>query len=412
MLKIEKIKNLNEIIFVWYIFSFLTFLPISKFVGINAYRAIFVINVLAIFVISVLKNKNILLKKDIVLLVITLIPFIIDFFFRKNQHTIEIYYNFIKKCYIPCYLFNRTSSIKAIIKYLAFFSKITIMVYLWDPLFNYYFSDTYMGYGGVMILPSFIAIYINYFINKKKIDIIFLIFSFLAIFIYGNRSCLLSIILMFILTSKLLLRSIKRLRKSKVWNDKLKNINKYLIVMTCVVVILVVIFLVATNINKDNSIFSKSYSLKKYEQLLSGQFETIFSGRTKLYLKAIDIIKNTASSNIWNLFLGNGTGYFMSVNDGVYTHSIIFDLIIEYGIVGFVIYFCTFIYCLIKWIKNSKKEKFLFGVYLLCLSFPKVLLSSSFQKETYLCLFILFVISYFSKDNQIKTNMIGEKDEI
>ena len=418
MIAIQKIKeliknkeNLNEFIFVWYIFSFFIFLPISKF-SIEIYRIVFIINTAVIFIMSYIKTGKILLKKDIILLFIVIGIFIIDFFFRKNEYTIQIYYEFIKRCYIPCYFFNRTTSIKSIMKYLSNISKIIILFYIWDPLLNYYFTGIYMGYGMSIMLPAFISIYTYCFIKKDKWDIIFLIFSFLAIFIFGNRTCLLAILFMIALSSPLLLRDFKRIIYN-IRKKQHKKTNKYCVILSCFIIVVVFAYFCPApentcianfkkwinNISTGNGSFLKSYSLGKYEQMMEGNYSNLISKRTIIYPKAIELIKNDFYNNLDKLILGNGTGYFMSINEGVYSHSILFDLIIEYGIIGIGLFGSIFIYCLIKWIKKAKKENFLFGIFLLCLAFPKLLLSSYFQKETYLWLFLIWVISQYANNN-------------
>lgn len=467
VLNIKKCK-INELLFAWYIYSFVFLTPISIMFGVNAYRACFIMNLILVFIFSFIQTKKIILKRDFVLLLIATIIFLIDFIFRRNLYVVEIYSEFIKMCFIPCYLFNRTSNIKYIMKYLSNFSKVAIIFFIFDPLFDYHFSSTYMGYGFTIAVPAFLAIYAFNFINHNKINLIFLILALVSAIIYGNRTCLLSIIFMIILTSKLILNEFKR-RKI------IRNINIISIIKKTALIIIVfalsfginylIVYTSKTSVkevftnmktkvisyfnqvesddytsekgnvtkynnvlidkesnnkiveektnnnqnnkegnkkttesksnNKEEILVSKSYSLKKYEQAISGKYNTILSGREKIYEEAINLMKN---EKVLNLFIGNGAGYFRTLNSkGTYSHSIIFDLIIEYGLIGLFAFSILGMYCLIVFFRKVKKEKFLFASYLLCLAFPKLLLSLYFQKDTYLWLFIIYIMTFALK---------------
>lgn len=475
ILNIKKCK-INELLFAWYISSSAFLVPISIMFGVNIYRFCFAINLIIIFIISMIKNKKIILKQDFILLLIVTVIFLIDFIFRRNGYVLKTYFEFIKMCFIPCYLFNRTSNIKYIMKYLANFSKVAIILFIFDPLFDYYFSSTYMGYGST-ILPAFFAIYIFNFINHNKTNFIFIILALVFTIIYGNRACLLSIIFIIILTSGFIFNDLKK--RKIIRNINIINTAKRTFLITIVFVLSFGInyLIVYTskndvreifnnmkdqvashfsqvktdgttnkivndnnvkNPNKDsnNEIINKkidnngsrkesidnkngnttidkkvnkkttenksndkekildsnSYSLKKYEEAISGKYNTILAGRGKIYEEAINVIKN---EKIFNLFAGNGTGYFRTLNSkGAYSHSIIFDLIIEYGLIGLFAFSILGIYCLTIFFRKVKREKFLFASYLLCLAFPKLLLSLYFQKDTYLWVFIIYMMTF------------------
>lgn len=409
--KIEKIKNLNEIIFTYYMFSMVAFWPVGIWGGEIPYRIFFILNTLVLFVFSLIKNKKVLIKKDIILLIIVSGIGIIDIFFRKNNYTIMTYIKFFQDCYIPCYLFNRTNNIKNIIKYMAIFSKIIIIAYIFDPFFGYYFSGTYMAYGYSIMLASVFSIYIYYLIRKNNTDIIFLILGFIAIFIYGNRACVLSMFFMFILTYKLL---IKRLGIGirKIGKKRSEFLKKTSIIFGIFIISFVVNYALIIQIPRllENGNLSticfESYSVRRYKETIEGIGGDITSGRLAIYSKAVGIIKDTYTRGIETLLFGNGTGYFRNINEGIYTHSIIFDLLIEYGIFGTILFIGLLLYCVFIWLKNSKTYKFLFGAYLIGLVFPKLLLSSYFQTEGCLFLFIIFVTSNYAIKSKDKKKII------
>ena len=144
----------------------------------------------------------------------------------------------------------------------------------------------------------------------------------------------------------------------------------------------------------------RSYSFDKYFQVLTGKTDRILSGRIKIYKDVFTVIERDILSSPISLIFGRGTGYFMSLYKGVYTHCIFFDLFIEYGIIGSLIFLSLLVYCIFKFAKLYKKDKniYLLGVYFLTIAFPKLLLSSHFQKEIKLFLFIFLILSIYPID--------------
>lgn len=431
MFKIKQIidnkRNLNEFIFAWYMFSYLIFLPLSILLGENVYRVFYYTNLLFLVTVSIYKNRKILKKNDIFLIGIGLCIYITDVCFRYNDYTNKIFFNFFKMICIPCYFFNRITNVKALINYMANLSQIAFVFYFFDPFFKYQFHLTYMQYGVYVTLPTFCLTYINHFIKRKNTDILFLVLSFFSILVYSGRTCILSVLLLLTLTYKFIFKDIIKIKKKH-------KLNKSLIIKNgTIIVLLLITFSINLGLNKiiknkENDINNEtksiknsenkqnavgySYSLKKYEQMISGQYNTILSGRQNIYTKAIEIIKDTFLNSKIKFILGNGTGYFWSANKGVYTHCIIFDLIIEYGFLGFSLFVAIGIYCFIKWIKRTNRHTYLLGAYFFSFAIPRALLSSYFQIELYLWLFIIYAMSNFfyqesrKKRDKIKIKMI------
>lgn len=440
---IEEKDNINEIIFCWCICLVIWGLPVSVLFGAKIHFLFFIINLMIMLVVSWIKNKKILIKKDIIPLVPTVIMFLIDFLFRKNDYTFSTYYIFIRKCYIPYYFFNRTKNIKEMFKYFALFSRVSIIIFLFDAIFNYHFTNNYMTYGFTIMLPAFFSIYMYHFIQKKETDFLYLIISFLGIFIYSNRTCMLSVICLLIFSSKMAIRELKNKREES--HDKARKTILYkngIVILLLIISFSVNYAIMYIEINSEEIVaefqetiqnmkkhkqktenkgdkLSKSimtfnsYSLTKYKEATEGKKNTILSGRGKIYKKAISIIKNDVFSNPLSFLFGNGTGYFRSLNDGIYTHNILFDFIIEYGFCGFLFGVILIVCCAIKLFKNYKdKENYMFGIYWIFLAFPRLLLSLYFQEETTIWIFITFILTCYPIKLKKYLEKINSKENI
>ena len=441
---IEEKDNINEIIFCWCICLVIWGLPVGVLLGTKIHFLFFVINLMIMLAVSWIKNRKILMKKDIIPLAPVVIIFLIDFLFRKNSYTFSTYYIFIRKCYIPYYFFNRTKNIKEMFKYFALFSKVSIIIFLFDAILDYHFTSNYMTYGFTIMLPAFFSIYMYHFIEKKETDLLYLIICLLGIFIYSNRTCMLSVICIFIFSSKMVIMELKNRHEEINENSKKTKYYKNGLVILLLIISFTVNYSImyieknhevivaqiheslqnmkkvktkdektvenevrndnidkSVNENKssksgDSIMTFNSYSLTKYKEATEGKKNTILSGRGKIYKKAISVIKDTVFSSCWAFLFGNGTGYFRSCNDGIYTHNMLLDFIIEYGLCGFLFGVTVIAYCVVQLFKHYKdKEYYMFGIYWLFLAFPRLLLSLYFQEETTIWIFIAFILTCY-----------------
>ncbi len=482
---ISKIRFLSwmireyELCFGLYFFLPFLFLPISVILGETFYKIVFVvINAFFVFI-SILKSKKLFIKRDLIAIGIFIFFFAIDFLFRKNTLTLSIYFA-LAKVVLGCYYFNRITDYKKALKYLSVISKIVLAMFLFDPMLDYYFTTNYMGYGSVM-LPSFIAIYVYHILEKKDLDILLLIVSFVFIFVCANRTCLLAIGFLVLLTFRIILKDIKKNKRAFCFNSYFNKskLSRLLIFIIIFGISFGVNYMVSKNVkkalmpepvdvlkqseiddnnelNNDNGIGnnssnsdtvtsndnisnsdtvtsndnisnqeinnneqfegptktkknSYSYSIDKYKQILKGDFSRLLSGRIPIYKKAISVIKNDVLNNPINLLFGRGIGYFMFVNEGVYSHLIFFDIFIEFGALGLVSFLIILGLCLYKYKKCYKdyKIEYLILTFCLVIVFPKLLLSSYFTKELTLFIFIYFIfflypITFRKRKKEIK----------
>lgn len=128
-------------------------------------------------------------------------------------------------------------------------------------------------------------------------------------------------------------------------------------------------------------------------QISSGD---ITSGRTILYDTAKDIIVNKP-------LLGNGVGYYESLNSGMYTHNIILDLLASIGIIGTVIVIGIIISGLVLVFREDISDKYKqIIIFLFSLSIPRLMISSTIWENHIFWMYIMYIIMYiFNKQKNI-----------
>lgn len=195
-----------------------------------------------------------------------------SFFFSKNIQTLDnsiFYFRFFIFSIIFYYLIIIDKSILSTLYYVIFF---TVIILTSDLIFQYIFRENIIGYPIVdnarmtsffkdeKIAGSFLSklfpvyLYLNFFLNKKNIDlIIFFIFTTIGIILSGEKTALLIFIMTIIILSFLV--------KSK---DK-KGIIKFSIIT---ILILVIITFYDANYKKKFAEILNTISIKENKILI------------------------------------------------------------------------------------------------------------------------------------------------
>ena len=375
-------ENLNEILMVYYIFSYILLariIPNYTTISTN----VLLINVIMVLLISVIYNRKRLkfTVQEIILYLIIILYAVIDYNFRFNEFTIQTYTYMIIFAMIPIFLFARIEKIEKFFTVYSFFSVIIALLFILDPFQEYKYSGDYMGFGYSVMMLAYIGLYIL-IRNKKSIclKILWIIVS-IEILIFANKGAIFSIVL-FTLLYEILIKK-----------NTLKNI--LIIIIGCILFVSSnFIIEVIYELTIDNGI--NSYSIKTLYQM-SNKTSTGLSGREDIWKKAISELDE-------HILLGNGAGYYRTTNNGSYSHNLVFDILIEYGIIIFIILSIIILKGILK-LKKAEGENRLVGLIFLSMWFPKLFFSSYFQSEIGLWLFIIWALL---KDKSIAK---GIKDE-
>lgn len=374
-------ENFNEILLAYYIFSYVLLKRIIPNYE-NVSTLILTINVVFVLSSSLLYNKfkvKFSIKELIIYLVIILYA-LIDYNFRSNEFTTEIYTYMIIFAIIPIFLYMRIKKLDVFINSFAFFSAIVALLYLLDPFQNYEYSGDYMTFGYSIMMLAYIGLYTK-IRQKKSILLTLLCILVLAeIVIFANKGAILSVALYTLLYELLINKN---------------TMKKFLLIIVGMMILLsftTIVEKVYEFANKNNI---DSYSIVTLYQVVKGNSSGL-SGREEIWVKAEEELEK-------NILLGNGAGYYRTTNNGIYSHNLVFDVLIEYGIIIFIIMFVVILKGVWK-ISNVKGKNRLISIIFLAMWFPKLFFSSYFQSEMGFWLFIIWALL----DEKV---LIGEENE-
>ncbi len=380
MIKIK--EKLNEILLAYYIFSYVLLkriIPNYSEISTN----VLLINVIVILITSLIYNKLKIkfMVKEIIIYLVIIFYALLDYNFRPNIYTVQTYSYMIIFAIIPIFLYLRIDNLQSFFSSYSFFSIVIAILFILDPFYNYKYSGDYMGFGYNTMILVYIGLYIKIRENKSGMLLkALLVIVFVELLIFSNKGAILSAILFTLLY--------------ELW---IKGSTKKKIVMISIGVILVLgfntIIEVAYNIAVNNNI--NSYSIRSLQQVVDKTASGL-SGRENIWKEAQIQIEN-------NLVFGNGAGYYRTTNnEGMYTHNIVYDVLIEYGIVMFAILTILVLKGIMK-IRKERGEERLVGIIFLIMWFPKLFFSSYLQAEIGFWLFLIWGIVNRRKDNIERT---------
>ena len=358
-----------ELIFLVYFwgFAFLRPLIITFPEYSTAILILFAFSLLSISFLMTTRRKVIIKNYALIMLVLSVIFF--DVMFRMNSYTLNYLYDFVIYGIIPIHLISQISSFERVVNQFSIFSSVMFIIFASDPIFDYRVFNDYMNYGFLFALPSYMGIHIGRKYLGHKWMFILEIISLFCLVIFSNRSVLLSLFL-FIVTLEII--------HVKITAKKLARI-----VLSSFVVVFPLIYI--EQITNWLSIKLSNYGIYSYSILhidyffRSNNIDKLFSGRLSIWENAKILIAD-------NLLFGSGTGVFQAIN-GVYTHNLYYDLMVQYGIIGLLFYGFLILISGYK-VFSLNGNKRLFGVIFLFLWFPKLFLSVYFYKDISFWIFL------------------------
>lgn len=328
------------------------FTPIfnSQFI---VYFFLFIIFLLYLFVTRFKINKKIY-----IFLIFLILFIILDFILRGSSF--EFYLNFLSTFLIismPAILIFSNEFNKYFFKYLNKYNYFAFIMIVLNILINSREDYLRLGYALSLVV---IVLLSDLFNKKKLIDLVFFSLGFLIMIFIGARGTFLvlfiSIILLFI---------------SRTYVLKKSRLIRLMIVS---LFLLPLIFLDVASLL--NTFFQNSRITYYINILFSGNYDIFFGARQEIYLQSIEYF-------IQSPIFGNGLEFFVlnsSTQRITYIHNIFFQILVEFGIVGF-IFLILFLLRFLKTVKNLIKkdyQKHTFVLLLFSLSIGRLLVSSDF----------------------------------
>ncbi|MED4694902.1 O-antigen ligase family protein [Peribacillus frigoritolerans] len=389
----KKKLDANEFLFVTYIWMFTFLKPILQEYS-NYSFFILIITTIIILSISIIKNGARIGIKYILFLVIVELNILIDILWRINDYSFSIQSNIIIFGLISVYLFSKIKDYNKVLYYYCFYSIVAFLLFFSDPFFNYKVFQDYLGFGYYIIVPS----YIGFFILRKKFKLKYFIpleiFCLIEALLFSNRGTTFCI-LFFLILYELLINRVNY-----------KQFIKYIFIF------IIISFIISNLSTIANNLYSyilkngySSYSLHRMIEFLNGQdTDDFLSGRDYLWENAVLMIKQ-------NPLVGSGLGAFESIYGG-YTHNFILDLLINFGLIGFLFILFLILKSIFNIFKcqNTSEKILMLSIFSICI--PKLLLSSAYYSDFYFWIILYYSLKGIPKKFQIIdiNNLSGKKN--
>lgn len=346
---------------------------------------ILLVSVLVCFTIQTIYNykhdkSGIPLSYIILLLGITSL-LSLDIIFRYNENTLSYFYSFLVYAVIPLYFLSNVKNYAAVLFYYSIIASIVAILYFRDPIIGYKISGDYMQFGFSVMLPAFTGLCILSFYFKKRILILAVLIIFIYSFIFCNKGVIITqlIILVFYIVYD---------------SNRFKFKRLLLVVATLWLLLLLAEPILEYGFHILNFFGGESsYSLNTILKIINGDGDSIFNVRLSIWNDAITLI-------LQKPWFGWGVGWFEKIYPSQpYPHNFILQIFVEYGIVGFSIFFIFFllsIYVTFKVVKSNEKKVFLITMLLTWI--VPLCISLSYWNVSSFWVYILVTMSCFKRN--------------
>lgn len=254
------------------------------------------------------------------------------------------------------------------------------------PFTSLYMEEVnYMRFG-YAILPSVIFSFLFLFRETKfkKINIVLFLLSLTELLIFGARGAMLT----FLLFAFIYLIFISDISKK----------SKSFICLFIVLVFISLKFVFEYLIEKLTDFGLYSYALTKYLNIFNGDsLASTSSGRDDIYQLAINRIEESVwiGSPLNTCYIDTGSTYY---------HNVVLDVLVNFGIIGFLFFLFFLFYNIFKVIRSDdKKRKIVFFV-LIMVSMGRLFVSSSFWQRPEFWMFVGYCVNY--NYEKFKSNFI------
>lgn len=245
-----------------------------------------------------------------------IILFLADISIRPNDEIASIFYSFIVYGALTMFFCVRVSDYTRFLKSYCFISFLCGLIMLIDPLQDYKWSNTYMEFGFVSMLPAFAASTVLYTVFKLKKYIIFMLLFFVELVIFANKGSIVTALILLIV-GMFFFR-----------NNNRFSIKQF-VVLTIILILLFSLYLdillfffdIADRLGFD------SYSLKTISLVVDNVSDN------SVYDTRFDIWRHALTLYNENPIMGNGIGSFRARNEG-YEHNVFIEILNSWGIIG------------------------------------------------------------------------------
>jgi O-antigen ligase len=333
-----KLERFNQFLLAFY----LGYLGISKyFISIfpeYSFLVLLVPTIVVVLLSCILNIRSSILKRyPLILMVGVILLILIYLAFSSTSASFTYSYYFLIYGAVPLFLLFRISKLDVFFKYFAYFGLAIVLLVGGDPLNDYLMTGDYMGYGYLVMLPAFAALFIGRKYYKMWWLLPLELVALILIILYANQGAILSAFSL-ILFSILLI-------------DKPSRRQKFIYVMGIALAVLLVLQakpVLEWGIDLAKTNGQSSYALEKAYKVLDGDADGL-SGRSEHWDNALVMIAEKP-------VLGHGIGAFESKH-GIYAHNLLLEITVSFGVVGLIMFLCYIAFYIRKMLISERKSR-------------------------------------------------------
>lgn len=356
-------ENISEFLFSLFLLMFSLVKPITQPTGYNG----IILFCLSLLCLLVLTNHN--LKRRISgnykflfrILSIALFLFLLDAVGRYSDSLFEHVYNFCLYAVLPIAFLSNVRNFVAVLWYYSIFSIANGFIYLFDPLLEYSISGGYMPFGFNVMLPAIAGCSLLFFYFQKKFALLLMLFFLLFSFIFSNKGATLTAILIVAMSYIYIPYGGKKSKKRLVL-----SLFALSLLVIMIIPLLELGWAVASHLGIDNS-----YALTTTSMISEGLGDNVYSERYKVWDDAIRMFNDSP-------LIGHGVGHFLEYSEQPYPHNFLLQVMVEYGMVGAILFIIIFIKSITKISKIKLFEKKIFTLIMLVMWFIPLMLSLAY----------------------------------
>lgn len=365
-----------ELIFVIYFWGFVLLRQLSLMYG-PIVLITFSLLLMCFFVFCMLTTNDMKWDRSILNIVFLYSGlFIADAALRNNAYSFNYLYQYMYSGLVPIIFLSKVRNAKKLLYYYSCFSVVAFFLYMRAP-FNGYdpFSD-YMDFGLNFALPAFLGLFLFYHYFKVKWMIVLEVCCFLLLIFFANRSASLTAI--FFMFFYFLLLATPRNAKSIKHRWLLSIGTLSAIVYANLDIVMEYLYNIMIEIGYNVRLISMSYQYLYFD----GDAASLLAHRLGDWESAIKMIGQSP-------VIGHGVGAFQASTFGTYAHNIFLDILLSYGLVGFLT-FCIILYYSIRQILKLTGAAKVLGLVFFSLWFPVLLFSITFFQSMGFWCFLAF----------------------
>lgn len=375
------VTKYNSWITALFLMQFSVLLPLSLIINIEY---VYIIFTLSLLIISLIVNRMSFNTLFILFLVSITLVIILSMLLHEIPYDVIIYIlsGFLVKSIVAIYVGSNRFDFKYLFEILTLLAWINIFIIAFSIIIlnlNEHINYMRLGYG---IVPSSVILLANLYIYKFKISTLLgFLLTLPLLLLYGSRGTFVVIILFLVLVIVyFMIKSVKGIISLAI-SGVLLGIILYFNMFSKLILYLY------------NDLGIYSYNLMKFSRSIEEGFETASSGRDVLYQSALN-------SFFEQPIFGNGVGYSFTYTN-TSTHNFLLQILIESGLIGFLIIFITLAILYYKlFFINNKYIKVIFLIFT-SISVGRLLISSDLWLRTELWLLVGITLMFINYKKEI-----------